>query len=174
MCATASLEMEIRPSGDDREGARAASTDGLDRVARLEVAAQMAFCTLPPLRQRVQTYARVATPFRSTRTRWRFGLKRRFVATIECERWFPNPGFFPQTEQTLDTAGQCSDQPVRALTRSCANRSAISSALRTASAARSSRASPCATFSTVSTPNETGIPVSIAASWRPEAASEAM
>jgi hypothetical protein len=113
----------------------------------------------------VQTYARFWTPFTRRRTRWRFGLKRRFVATIECERWLPNPGFFPQTEQTFDTARQCSgDQPVLALTRSCANRSAISSALRTASAARSRRASPCATFSTVRTPNETGIPVSIAAS----------
>jgi hypothetical protein len=54
------------------------------------------------LRQRVQTYARVGAPFSRTRTRWRFGSKRRFVATIECDRWFPKPGFFPQTEQTLD------------------------------------------------------------------------
>jgi hypothetical protein len=36
-------------------------------------------------------------------------LNRRLVATIECERLFPNAGFLPQTEQTLDTAGQCSD-----------------------------------------------------------------
>jgi len=35
-------------------------------------------------------------------------LKRRFVATIEWLRLFPKPGFFPQTEQTLDTARQCS------------------------------------------------------------------
>src|SRR5204863_7115981 len=55
--------------------------------------AQTAFCTLPPLRQRVQTYARTGAPFTSTRTRWRFGLKRRFVATIECERLWPNDGF---------------------------------------------------------------------------------
>jgi hypothetical protein len=41
-------------------------------------------------------------PFRITRTRWRFGSKRRFVATIEWLRWWPKPGFFPQTEQTLD------------------------------------------------------------------------
>ena len=68
----------------------------------------MAFCTLPPLRQRVQTYARVALPPSSTRTRWRFGLKRRFVATIECDRLWPNEGFFPQMEQTLDTAAECS------------------------------------------------------------------
>jgi hypothetical protein len=47
---------------------------------------QIAFCTLPPFRQRVQTYARVGLPRRSTRTRWRFGLKRRFVATIEWLR----------------------------------------------------------------------------------------
>ena len=62
----------------------------------------MAFCTLPPLRQRVQTYARVGLPRRRMRTLWRFGLKRRFVATIEWLRLFPKPGFFPQTAQTLD------------------------------------------------------------------------
>src|SRR5215813_10675357 len=39
------------------------------------------------------------------RTRWRFGSKRRFVATIECERWFPNAGFLPQIAQTLLIAG---------------------------------------------------------------------
>jgi hypothetical protein len=60
---------------------------------------------LPALRQRVQTYARVAFPFRTIRTCCRFGLKRRFVATIEWLRWFPNPGFFPQIEQTFDIGG---------------------------------------------------------------------
>jgi len=50
----------------------------------------------------VHTYARFATPFTSMRTRCRFGSNRRFVATIECERLFPKPGFFPQTEQTFD------------------------------------------------------------------------
>ena len=29
-------------------------------------------------------------------------MKRRFVATIECERLFPLCGFFPQMAQTLD------------------------------------------------------------------------
>jgi hypothetical protein len=47
---------------------------------------QIAFCTLPPFRQRVQTYARVGLPRSRMRTRWRFGLKRRFVATIEWLR----------------------------------------------------------------------------------------
>src|SRR5712691_2920936 len=51
MLATASWEIEIRPSGDDSE--EAASTAGLDHDAGLEVAAQMAFCTLPPFRQQV-------------------------------------------------------------------------------------------------------------------------
>src|SRR6187551_2306633 len=41
--------------------------------------------------------------------RWRLGLKRRFVATIEWLRWLPNPGFFPQTEQTFGTAENGSD-----------------------------------------------------------------
>jgi len=36
------------------------------------------------------------------RTRWRFGSKRRFVATIEWLRLFPKEGPFPQTAQTLD------------------------------------------------------------------------
>src|SRR5438132_3088470 len=39
-------------------------------------------------------------------TRWRFGLKRRFVATIEWLRWFPKPGFFPQIAHTLDIAAE--------------------------------------------------------------------
>src|SRR3954464_9524368 len=65
----------------------------------------MAFWTLLPLRQRVQTYARVALPFSKTRTRWRFGSKRRFVATIEWLRLLPKPGFFPQIAQTLDIGG---------------------------------------------------------------------
>jgi hypothetical protein len=59
---------------------------------------------LPLFKQRVQTYARVGEPLRRTRTRWRFGSKRRFVATIECDRWFPNAGFLPQTAQTFDIA----------------------------------------------------------------------
>ncbi len=61
--------------------------------------------TFPLFRQRVQTYARVGLPLRRTRTRWRFGLKRRFVATIEWLRLFPKPGFFPQMAQTLDIDG---------------------------------------------------------------------
>jgi hypothetical protein len=64
--------------------------------------AQTAFWTLPALRQRVQTYARVGLPSMTARTCCRFGLKRRFVATIEWLRWFPKPGFFPQMAQTFD------------------------------------------------------------------------
>src|SRR6267142_3137577 len=58
--------------------------------------------TLLPLRQRVQTSARPGEPFSSMRTRCRLGSKRRFVATIEWERWLPNAGCFPQTAQTFD------------------------------------------------------------------------
>jgi len=58
----------------------------------------------------VQTYARCALPARRTRTRWRFGSKRRFVATIEWLRWLPKPGFLPQIAQTLDIARQGSEQ----------------------------------------------------------------
>ena len=57
----------------------------------------------------MQTYARVGLPSSSTRTRWRFGLKRRFVATIEWLRLLPNAGFFPQMAQIFDTVTrQCS------------------------------------------------------------------
>src|SRR3954447_13577382 len=61
----------------------------------------MAFWTLPALRHFVHTYARCALPFRRTRTRWRFGSKRRFVATIEWLRLCPKDGFFPQTAHIL-------------------------------------------------------------------------
>ena len=63
---------------------------------------QTAFWTLPAFRQRVQTYARFGWPSSSTRTRCRFGLKRRFVATMEWLRLWPKPGFFPQMAQTFD------------------------------------------------------------------------
>src|ERR1044072_8927213 len=49
-------------------------------------------------------YARLATPSRSTRTRCRFGLKRRRVGTIEWLRLVRKDGFLPQDAQTLDTA----------------------------------------------------------------------
>ncbi len=65
----------------------------------------MALVTLPALRQRVQTYARTGEPFTNTRIFWRFASKRRLVATIECDRLFPNEGPLPQTEQTLDIDG---------------------------------------------------------------------
>jgi len=114
----------------------------------------------------VQTYARVGEPFRRTRTRCRFGLKRRFEATIECERWLPNDGFFPQIAQILLMPGGsvATVRYWRALARSRAKRSAISSAEWTASTALWMRASACSTFSTVSTPKDTGTPVSIPAS----------
>ena len=73
----------------------------------------MAFWTLPALRHFVQMYARLATPFRSTRTFCRFGLKRRRVATIEWLRLFPNDGFLPQDAQTLDTAADDSSRVTR-------------------------------------------------------------
>jgi len=44
----------------------------------------------------VQTYTRRGAPLTSARTFWRFGSKRRLVATIEWLREFPNAGPFPQ------------------------------------------------------------------------------
>ena len=55
--------------------------------------------TLPAFRQRVQTYARLGAPLSMIRTFWRFGSKRRLVATIECERLWPKAGRFPQEWQ---------------------------------------------------------------------------
>ena len=52
--------------------------------------------TLPAFRQRVQTYTRCGEPAMSARTFCKFGLKRRFVATIEWLRLLPNEGPFPQ------------------------------------------------------------------------------
>jgi hypothetical protein len=67
----------IRCAGHPRRLDDAAAREG-DRLED-----QTAFWTLPERRQRVQTYARVGDPSISTRTRWRLGSKRRFVAIIE-------------------------------------------------------------------------------------------
>src|ERR1700674_5322494 len=61
------------------------------------------------------------------RTRWRLGLNRRFVATIEWLRLFPTPGPLPQTAQTFDMASSSVakasaatfDEPVLAGGRGC-------------------------------------------------------
>ena len=51
--------------------------------------------TLDALRQRVHTYSRLGVPSTEIRTFCRFGLKRRFVATIEWLRLWPKAGPFP-------------------------------------------------------------------------------
>jgi hypothetical protein len=51
--------------------------------------------TFEALRQRVQTYSRRGVPPTEILTFCRFGLKRRFVATIEWLRLCPNAGPFP-------------------------------------------------------------------------------
>jgi hypothetical protein len=53
----------------------------------------------------VQTYARFGVAPTMIRIRWRFGLKRRLVATMEWLREFPKPGPFPQIAHTFDIAG---------------------------------------------------------------------
>lgn len=45
----------------------------------LDEGSYTAFLTSPERRQRVQTRMRKAAPFTRARTRWRFGLKTRFV-----------------------------------------------------------------------------------------------
>jgi hypothetical protein len=57
--------------------------------------------TLPAFRHLVQTYTRRGAPPTMILTFCRFGSKRRFVATIEWLRLWPNAGFLPQLWQTL-------------------------------------------------------------------------
>src|SRR5262249_53175251 len=57
-----------------------------DACSRAGLEAQTAFWILPAFRHFVQTYTRWALPFTIARTRWRFGSKRRLVATIEWLR----------------------------------------------------------------------------------------
>src|SRR4051795_10149767 len=66
--------------------------------------AQAYLVTLFAFRQRVQTYTRRGRPASSIRTFWRFGSKRRLVATIEWLRELPNAGPLPQLWQTLAMA----------------------------------------------------------------------
>ncbi len=56
---------------------------------------QTALVTFEAFRQRVHTYSRRGVPFTEIRTFWRFGLKRRLLATIEWLRLWPNAGPFP-------------------------------------------------------------------------------
>ena len=54
----------------------------------------------------MQTYARVGEPSSMILICCRFGLKRRFVATMEWLRLWPNPGFLAQITHTLDTTAE--------------------------------------------------------------------
>ena len=59
--------------------------------------------TLPAFRHDVHTFKRFGVPETTARTRWMFGLKRRFVRRCECDTLWPNPGVLPQTSQTAAT-----------------------------------------------------------------------
>lgn len=59
--------------------------------------------TLPAFRQPVQTLTRLGEPFTVARTRWMFGLKRRFVILRDQGRLLPKPGFLAQMSQTAAT-----------------------------------------------------------------------
>ncbi len=61
--------------------------------------------TLPAFRQRVQTYSLLGVEPTRIRTFWRFGSKRRRVATIEWLRLLPKAGFLPQEIQTFAMRG---------------------------------------------------------------------
>src|SRR6187402_824962 len=59
--------------------------------------------TLPALRQPVHTLRRLGVPLTVARTRWMFGLKRRFVILRDHGRLWPKPGFLAQMSQTAAT-----------------------------------------------------------------------
>jgi len=59
--------------------------------------------TLPAFKQPVQTFRRLGVPLTVARTRWMFGLKRRFVILRDHGRLFPNPGPLAQMSQTAAT-----------------------------------------------------------------------
>ena len=103
-CRPDDLGAGVARDRDPPESERRRVTDSTRGIRPDGAAAAVAtaFVTLPAFRQRVQTYARVGVPPTMMRTRWRLGLKRRLVATIEWLRLLPNPGFFPQTEQIFD------------------------------------------------------------------------
>ena len=105
--------------------------------------------------------------------RWRFGLKRLFVATMEWLRLCPNAGPLPQIAQTFDIGEQCSDARERRATAGLAadagaearedvghleRRAGRVGALVAPSPAE--RAKACSRVSQVSTPKETGTPAS--------------
>ena len=61
--------------------------------------------TLPDLMQAVQAFTRRGAPFTMARTRWIFGLQRRFVRTWEWETDMPQDGPFPHTSHTAAIFG---------------------------------------------------------------------
>ena len=72
---------------DSRSRERASERDAKADEARIGHAAALeALVTLPAFRQRVHTYTRLRGALPTMiRTFWRFGSKRRFVATMECD-----------------------------------------------------------------------------------------
>lgn len=61
---------------------------------------QPALETLLAFKHLVQTFARLGTPFTTTRIRCTFGFQRLRERRCECEILFPNPGVFPQMSHT--------------------------------------------------------------------------
>src|ERR1044072_1785924 len=113
------------------------------------------------------------------RTRWRFGLNRRLVATIEWLLECPNAGAFPQTAQTFDMGwASIASAYAVAAGRRRVRRSAISRAESAVSepllpCGSPARSSARLRLSRGRTPKATGTPVSSPASWSPLAASPA-
>jgi len=93
------LRSEAKPKRADK--ARSAvltswrAKRGVERYA-LDGAPAVAFCTLKPFRQEVQTHSRRTVGPSWMRTFWRLGFLRRRVALSEWLRALPKSGFFPQ------------------------------------------------------------------------------
>jgi hypothetical protein len=66
--------------------------------------------TLPAFKHRVHTYTRLGAFPTRILTFWRFGSKRRLVATIEWLRLLPNAGPFPQLWHILAIGRQSRGQ----------------------------------------------------------------
>jgi len=64
---------------------------------------QAAFWTLPPLMQRVQTFADFGALLTRILTFWTLGFQRRLVLLLAWLTLFPKEGAFPQISHFLDT-----------------------------------------------------------------------
>lgn len=68
----------------------------MQRGAAEAVAQALSFCTLPALRQEVQTFRRFGVPLTTVRTDWMFGFQRREWRRCEWDTVLPKTGALAQ------------------------------------------------------------------------------